>query len=100
MFASERLTDSLLDWLTPHVHILEMNGEVSRLNCTLKNAMRQAPEDPDGSNSLILSSPLSARSNATRQVVHLSSAVVVHFAVASDTRTLAGPFLRHAGLTV
>ena len=31
VFASERLTDALLDRLTHHVHILEMNGESYRL---------------------------------------------------------------------
>src|SRR3954462_14806181 len=31
VFASERLTGALLDRLTPHVHILEMNGESYRL---------------------------------------------------------------------
>lgn len=32
MFGSERLTGALLDRLTHHVHILEMNGESFRLN--------------------------------------------------------------------
>ncbi len=31
MFASERLTGALLDRLTHHVHILEMNGDSYRL---------------------------------------------------------------------
>ena len=31
-FGSERLTGALLDRLTHHVHILEMNGESFRLN--------------------------------------------------------------------
>ena len=31
-FGSERLTEALLDRLTHHVHILEMNGECFRLN--------------------------------------------------------------------
>jgi DNA replication protein DnaC len=31
VFASERLTGALLDRLTHHVHILEMNGESYRL---------------------------------------------------------------------
>jgi DNA replication protein DnaC len=31
VFGSERLTGALLDRLTHHVHILEMNGESSRL---------------------------------------------------------------------
>ena len=32
VFASERLTGALLDRLTHHVHILEMNGDSYRLN--------------------------------------------------------------------
>ena len=32
IFGSERLTGALLDRLTHHVHILEMNGESYRLN--------------------------------------------------------------------
>ena len=31
MFGSERLTGALLDRLTHHVHILEMNGDSYRL---------------------------------------------------------------------
>ena len=34
VFASERLTGALLDRLTHHVHILEMNGESYRLKRT------------------------------------------------------------------
>jgi len=32
VFASERLTGALLDRLTHHVHILELNGDSFRLN--------------------------------------------------------------------
>ena len=39
-FGSERLTGALLDRLTHHVHILEMNGESYRL----KDSKRRAPE--------------------------------------------------------
>jgi DNA replication protein DnaC len=39
VFASERLTGALLDRLTHHVHILEMNGNSYRL----KQSKRQAP---------------------------------------------------------
>jgi len=39
VFASERLTGALLDRLTHHVHILEMNGDSYRL----KQSKRQAP---------------------------------------------------------
>jgi DNA replication protein DnaC len=34
VFGSERLTDALLDRLTHHVHILQMNGDSYRLNQT------------------------------------------------------------------
>ena len=37
-FGSERLTGALLDRLTHHVHILELNGESFRLNHTRKYA--------------------------------------------------------------
>jgi hypothetical protein len=36
VFGSERLTGALLDRLTHHVHILEMNGESYRLNQSKK----------------------------------------------------------------
>lgn len=43
VFASERLTGALLDRLTHHVHILEMNGDSYRL----KQSKRLAPTIPD-----------------------------------------------------
>ena len=46
VFGSERLTGALLDRLTHHVHILEMNGESYRLKRSRENAVPQAPEDP------------------------------------------------------
>ena len=39
VFGSERLTGALLDRLTHHVHILEMNGESYRLKRSRENAM-------------------------------------------------------------
>ena len=42
MFGSERLTGALLDRLTHHVHILEMNGESFRLNQSRKR--RKSPK--------------------------------------------------------
>ena len=42
VFASERLTGALLDRLTHHVHILEMNGDSYRLKQSKRRA-RQAP---------------------------------------------------------
>ena len=47
VFGSERLTGALLDRLTHHVHILEMNGESCRLRRSRENAAAQAPDDPD-----------------------------------------------------
>ena len=47
VFGSERLTGVLLDRLTHHVHILEMNGESYRLQRSRENAAAQAPDEPD-----------------------------------------------------
>ena len=44
VFASERLTGALLDRLTHHVHILEMNGDSYRLKQS-KRRSRSAPAD-------------------------------------------------------
>ena len=44
IFGSERLTGALLDRLTHHVHILEMNGESYRLNQSRKQ--RKSPNIP------------------------------------------------------
>ena len=44
IFGSERLTGALLDRLTHHVHILEMNGESYRLNQSRKR--RKSPKIP------------------------------------------------------
>ena len=47
VFGSERLTGALLDRLTHHVHILEMNGESYRLKRSRENTSPQAPEETD-----------------------------------------------------
>ena len=47
VFGSERLTGALLDRLTHHVHILEMNGESYRLKRSILSAAPQAPDAPD-----------------------------------------------------
>ena len=49
VFGSERLTGALLDRLTHHVHILEMNGDSYRLKRSRENAVPQAPGEPDDS---------------------------------------------------
>jgi DNA replication protein DnaC len=45
VFASERLTGALLDRLTHHVHILEMNGESYRLKASSARKRRRAPAE-------------------------------------------------------
>ena len=47
VFGSDRLTGALLDRLTHHVHILEMNGESYRLKRSRENAAAQAPDESD-----------------------------------------------------
>ena len=46
VFGTERLTGALLDRLTHHVHILEMNGESYRLKVSRRRQRHQAIEDP------------------------------------------------------
>jgi DNA replication protein DnaC len=47
VFGSERLTGALLDRLTHHVHILEMNGESYRLRTSrARQGRRAAPDQP------------------------------------------------------
>ena len=51
MFGSERLTGALLDRLTHHVHILEMNGDSYRLKQSKRRSarcpsQRQPPDIP------------------------------------------------------
>ena len=105
VLGSERLTGALLDRLTHHVHILEMNGESYRLRRSRGNAVPQAPEDrstpnqlnnPVGSHPLILSPTLPAQRIATRQVVHRSAAPVAHFAAVLDKQAeLSRETVRH-----
>ena len=47
VFGSERITGALLDRLTHHVHIPEMNGDSYRLRHSRQNAAPQASDDPD-----------------------------------------------------
>ena len=44
VFGSERLTGALLDRLTHHVHILEMNGESYRLVQSKRRSRRSQPD--------------------------------------------------------
>ena len=47
VFCSERLTGALLDRLTHHVHILEMNGDSYRLKGSRQDAGPQSPDCPE-----------------------------------------------------
>ena len=47
VFGSERLTGALLDRLTHHTHILEMNGESYRLKRSRESAASQVPDNKD-----------------------------------------------------
>jgi DNA replication protein DnaC len=47
VFGSERLTGALLDRLTHHVHLLEMNGESYRLQASRRRLRAQAAKTPD-----------------------------------------------------
>ena len=49
VFGSERLTGALLDRLTHHVHILEMNGDSYRLRHSRQSAAYQVSDDPEDS---------------------------------------------------
>ena len=47
VFGSERPTGALLDRLTHHVHILEMNGESYRLRHSRESTASQASDNSD-----------------------------------------------------
>ena len=46
VFGSERLTGALLDRVTHHVHILEMNGDSYRLKGSRQNTGSPCPDQP------------------------------------------------------
>ena len=48
VFASERLTGALLDRLTHHVHILEMNGDSYRLKHSKRHSSDDQPPQDAG----------------------------------------------------
>ena len=49
VFGSERLTGALLDRLTHHVHILEMNGDSYRLRHSRQSATHEVSDDREDS---------------------------------------------------
>ena len=95
VFGSERLTGALLDRLTHHIHILEMNGDSYRLKRSRENAASQVADDPEDS-CLTPELPTTAPDlTPTRlpiqfflivPVGHDSSAAVVHLLAALDIR--------------
>ena len=46
VFGSERLTGALLDRLTHHIHILDMNGDSYHLRHSRGSAASQSPDEP------------------------------------------------------
>ena len=58
MFGSERLTGSLLDRLTHHIHILEMNGDSYPPPPQPQSAAYQVSDEPETPDSLQDCGPL------------------------------------------
>ena len=58
VFGSERLTGALLDRLTHHVHILEMNGDGYRLKRSRQSAASQVSDEPETPDSIRTCGPL------------------------------------------
>jgi DNA replication protein DnaC len=69
VLGSERLTGALLDRLTHHVHILEMNGDSFRLKQSRRNAVPSTPEPgPDLALSWVCRLPLRSRRHTPRKI--------------------------------
>ena len=92
MFGSERLTGALLDRLTHHVHIIEMNGDSYRLKQSSRATAPSSEVEPRpqadprrrGHNPLAISADIYAEQ--LPQVVHFYSAPVACFSAALDSR--------------
>ena len=65
VFGSEHLTGALLDRLTHHAHILEMNCESSRLKRSRENAASQVSEESGAAWLTLTLFPLAPRTVAT-----------------------------------
>ena len=70
VFGSERLTGALLDRLTHHVHILEMNGDSYRLKGSWQDAGPQSPDCPEDVQLLPERLPLTPGHRRRRDVSH------------------------------
>jgi DNA replication protein DnaC len=77
VFASERLTGALLDRLTHHVHILEMNGDSFGLKQS-KSELRPTPTKPTKPDDL-RRREASRRSQGCRRLMHFYSGPPIHF---------------------
>ena len=94
VFGSERLTGALLNRLTHHVHILEMNGESYRLKRSRENAASQGSRrsrgrigrtvNPVPSCSLNVSTLTNLLTSVITSVVHDHAAPVAHYLGALD----------------
>ena len=67
VFGSERLTGALLDRLTHHVHIIEMNGDSYRLKGSRQNAVSSPPEEPADSQDTANDTPAQSPGQPSRQ---------------------------------
>ena len=97
VFGSERLTGALLDRLTHHVHILEMNGESYRLKRSRENASRRLQKNPTKNSrtanaarsySCNVSTPTNLLPSVITPVVHDHAAPVAHYLGALDSHDL------------
>ena len=76
VFASERLTSALLDRLTHHVHILEMNGDSYRLKQSKKHLTGAQPAPPLPPGAAPASRGVSETRQAASHVDALSNAIL------------------------
>ena len=115
VFGSERLTGALLDRLTHHVHILEMNGESYRLKRSREGVASQTRDLPHEEQVVSRPSCLSSAAppvsrafpstigadifaGLTHQVVQFYSAPVAQHASAIDTKGLGLDCARNMGV--
>ena len=108
VFGSERLTGALLDRLTHHVHILEMNGESYRLKRSRETAASQAPGRWRGrigrtvnaahSYSFNVSTPTNLLPSVITPVVHDHAAPVAQYLGAFDRGRTAKTTQRSGGV--
>ena len=97
VFGSERLTGALLDRLTHHVHILEMNGDSYRLNQSKRRSRRNnadTPKDDPTQPDAHETSPCS-RAFSSASLMHLCSGKRCNLAPALTLRRIAPAWVRN-----